>query len=181
MPSTAPSPETLTLGSDGRVPNSALPVLIYRDLPLHGDRAEAFESLFGSHLWPPRWRYGIYNYHHYHSTAHEALGVARGWAKVTLGGENGQTVDLRAGDAVVLPAGIGHCQIEASDDFMVVGAYPPDQEPDLLRPERDDHEAAQQRIAELPVPISDPVAGTQGALVQLWRDAARQDQSTKVT
>jgi uncharacterized protein YjlB len=171
----------LNLQSDGRTPNSRLPVLLYRDLPLQGDRAEAFETLFAAHLWPPRWRYDIYDFHHYHSTAHEVLGVAKGFAKVRLGGEHGVDVDLKAGDAVVLPAGIGHRQLDASDDFMVVGAYPPDQEPDLLRPEHDDHDAAQARIAELAIPVSDPVSGTQGRLVQVWRDAAGQSQSMKLT
>ena len=36
------------------------------------------------------WRNGIYPYVHYHSMIHEALGVARGRAKVRFGGDNGQ-------------------------------------------------------------------------------------------
>ena len=106
MPSSAPQPEQLRLASDGRTPNSPHPVLIYRQLPLAGPTpAEAFERLFDSHLWPSAWRGTVYDYHHYHSTAHEVLGVASGWARVMLGGEHGQEVELKAGDAVVLPAG----------------------------------------------------------------------------
>lgn len=87
MPSTAPHPEQLQLCSDGRTPNSPHPVLIYRQLPLAGPSpAEAFERLFDSHLWPSAWRGTVYDYHHYHSTAHEVLGVASGWARLMLGG-----------------------------------------------------------------------------------------------
>lgn len=169
MPSTAPRPELLHLSSDGRTPNNPLPVLLYRQLPVQGDRAEAFEGLFASHLWPPRWRSVVFDYQHFHSTAHEALGVAQGWADLLLGGEQGEVVRVQAGDALVLPAGTGHSQLDASDDFMVVLAYPAEQEPDILRPDAVAHDAACERIARVPVPVSDPLAGTQGALVTLWR------------
>ncbi|EHY78143.1 double-stranded beta helix domain-containing protein [Stutzerimonas stutzeri ATCC 14405 = CCUG 16156] len=111
-------------------------MLIYRQLPLAGPNlAEAFERLFDSHLWPSAWRGTVYDYHHYHSTAHEVLGVASGSARVMLGGEHGQEVELRAGDAVVLPAGTGHCAIEASEDFQVVAGYPVEQQYDMQRPD----------------------------------------------
>jgi uncharacterized protein YjlB len=170
MASTAPQPEQLRLDSDGRTPNSPLPVLIYRDLPHAGpDLAALFERLFASHLWPPRWRDQVFDYHHYHSNSHEALGVAAGWARLKLGGEAGQEVEVRAGDALVLPAGTGHCQLAASDDFLVVGAYPADHDWDIQRPDPATHDENRARIARVAVPVSDPVGGTQGALVGLWR------------
>ncbi|PAU61401.1 DNA-binding protein [Pseudomonas sp. PIC25] len=169
MQNSIPRPECLRFSSDGRTPNSALPVLVYRQLPLQGDLAEAFETLFAAHFWPPRWRSPVYDYHHYHTGAHEALGVARGHARLMLGGERGAEIEVRAGDALVLPAGTGHCQLQASADFLVVGAYPPEQDWDIQRPDERTHDAARARIAETPVPVSDPVTGTQGALVELWR------------
>lgn len=170
MPSSAPQPEQLHFSSDGRTPNSSHPVLVYRQLPLaDSDYASAFENLFNSHLWPAQWRADVYDYHHYHSTAHEVLGVSRGSARLMLGGEQGQEVEVRAGDALVLPAGTGHCQLSASDDFEVVGGYPVDQEYDLLRPDAASHDEARARAQRVGVPVSDPVAGTQGALVSLWR------------
>ena len=173
MPSTAPHPEQLQLCSDGRTPNSPHPVLIYRQLPLAGPSpAEAFERLFDSHLWPSAWRGTVYDYHHYHSTAHEVLGVASGWARLMLGGEKGEEVELRAGDALVLPAGTGHCALEASEDFQVVAGYPLDQQYDMQRPDAASHDASRARIARVGVPVSDPLAGTQGALVTLWRGEA---------
>lgn len=172
MPSSAAQPEQLHFSSDGRTPNSPHPVLIYRQLPLElGDLAAAFEQLFSSHLWPADWRGGVYDYHHYHSTAHEVLGVFRGQARLMLGGEQGQAIEVRAGDALVLPAGTGHCRLQASADFAVVGGYPREQCYDLLRPDEHSHAAALARIAQVRVPVSDPVSGTQGALVSLWRKA----------
>lgn len=162
--------EQLQLDSDGRTPNSRHPVLVYRNVPLADqDLAAGFERLFDSHFWPARWRAEVYDYHHYHSTSHEVLGVSSGSARLMLGGEQGQEVEVSAGDALVLPAGTGHCQLSASDDFQVVGGYPVDQEYDLLRPDEATHDEAAARAAQVPVPVSDPVSGTQGALVSLWR------------
>src|SRR5438093_5666036 len=72
------------LQDDGTFPNSRLPLLIYREavlMPEH-DPAAVFEQLFAANGWVGFWRNGIYSYHHYHSTAHEVLGVYSGSAKV---------------------------------------------------------------------------------------------------
>src|SRR5689334_8086796 len=111
MTNTPQSPvfETHRFADDGIVPNSRLPLVVYRGaLPESGDRAAACEAMFAKNGWPDSWRNGIHPFHHYHSTAHEALGIARGHARVRLGGENGQTIELRAGDVVVIPAGVAH-------------------------------------------------------------------------
>ena len=89
-------------------------------------------------------------------------------ARLMLGGEKGEEVELRAGDALVLPAGTGHCALEASEDFQVVAGYPLDQQYDMQRPDAASHDASRARIARVGVPVSDPLAGTQGALVTLW-------------
>ena len=163
-------PETLQLDDDGVVPNSWLPVLLYRGQPEHdGDAAALFERLFTANAWPAQWRGGVFAFHHYHSKAHEALGVSAGRARIQLGGEQGPIVDVGAGDALVLPAGTGHCRIEGDEGFSVVGAYPANQpEWDLVRADPAEHDAAVERIAWVPLPEGDPVTGPDGFLTARW-------------
>jgi uncharacterized protein YjlB len=133
------------------IPNHPrFPVLIY-----HG--VEDARALFAEHGWGGSWVNGIFDFHHFHSTSHEALAVVSGSATVELGGPQGEAFEVAAGDVLVLPAGTGHRRRRASGDFTVVGAYPRGQEDyDLLR-EADD--AARERIASLPAPEDDPVGG----------------------
>jgi uncharacterized protein YjlB len=169
MAAQAGSAQQVLFQSDGLIPNSRLPVLIYRNVPLDGDKAAAFEQLFTRNGWPAQWRAGIFDYHHYHSNAHEVLGVASGTARITLGGEHGEHFDIGPGDVLVLPAGTGHRRIEQSSDFMVVGAYPRGQESyDIQRADRTTLAAAQARIAQVPMPEADPVTGRQGVLMSVW-------------
>ena len=162
-------PETLLLADDGIFPNSRLPVLLYRGVVAPDAGAGALERLFKGNGWAPQWRDTVFTFHHYHSKTHECLGVAVGNATLRLGGPEGAEVKVEAGDVVVVPAGVAHQRVLASTDFMVVGAYPPGEEEwDTLRGQPDDRPRADQTIAKLPVPESDPVLGTSGPLVELW-------------
>jgi len=166
----APVVQTLMLKANGGIPdNPTLPVLIYpAALGVTGsDPASLFERTFADNGWPPQWRYGVFTYHHYHTRGHEVLGVYAGHARLMLGGPNGHVVEVKAGDVLLLPAGTGHCNLGSSDDFMVVGAYPPGQEGDINREPATPAQIEQ--IAHLQFPHTDPVLGDKGGVVQHWR------------
>src|SRR3954447_4666014 len=161
--------ETLsfTFDDDGSIPNSCLPLVVYRGAVLAD--AAAIERVFAANHWPPAWRDSVHPFHHFHSTAHEALGVARGEAQVLFGGPGGQVLSVRAGDVVVIPAGVAHCNQGQSDDLLIVGAYPDNGSgPDLRRGDPAEHDAATRAIAAVPAPAADPVQGPEGALPELW-------------
>jgi uncharacterized protein YjlB len=163
--------ETYHFADDGVVPNNpVLPLVVYRGaLAEEGDRASQCEAMFARNGWPDGWRNGIYGHHHYHSTAHEVLGIAAGSARVRLGGEGGQSVELNTGDVVVIPAGVAHKREWASADLLVIGAYLEGQRPDINRADAAAHDRALANIARVPLPESDPVTGGPGPLLACWR------------
>jgi uncharacterized protein YjlB len=156
---------------DGDVPNNVLPLIVYAGAvdPKAGDPAVAFETLFHSHGWGGGWRNGIFPFHHYHSTAHEVLGIARGAAEVRFGGEQGKTLAVTAGDAVLIPAGVGHKRLSATPDLLVIGAYPGGQWADLMREGAEDKDGIRKRIRAVKILSADPVAGEDGPMRELWR------------
>ncbi len=161
--------ERLQMSRNGWVPNNErLPVLLYRKaFDASGGVAERMEEAFGRNAWPAQWRNGVYDFHHYHSTAHEVLGFAGGTAKLILGGEGGHEITVEAGDVAVLPAGTGHFRLSADSRFLVVGAYPVEQHWDVCRAAPTAE--ALERMRKLEFPKSDPVGGQDGELVTAWR------------
>ena len=91
-----------------------------------------------------------------------------------LGGESGKIVELRAGDVVVIPAGVAHKREAASGDLLMIGSYPRGQNPDMCRAEPDRHDRAVATIAAVPLPASDPVTGGAGPLLDCWDQGSRQ-------
>jgi uncharacterized protein YjlB len=164
-------PEQFRFKDNGVFPNSILPVLVYRQAFTNktGDRASVVEQRFAENNWTNSWRNGVYSFAHYHSTTHEVLGVYDGTSTLQLGGEHGRNVEVHAGDVIVIPAGVAHQNIGASDDFAVVGAYPDGREWDLLRGKPGERPKADQNIAALPIPDNDPIYGAEGPLRQIWQ------------
>ncbi len=163
--------ETHTFDDDGSIPNSRLPVLVYHGALDADAGAAAYEKRFADHGWLGTWRDGIFPFHHFHSTAHEVLGIATGSAEVMLGGPRGRRFTLQAGDVAVLPAGTGHCNAGSSDELLVVGAYPNGMDWDVRRGDPAEHDAVVANIERVPLPDQDPVRGENGPLVELWADA----------
>ena len=157
-------PLTFVFADDGAIPNSTLPLLVYR-AAVPADPA-AIERLFAANRWRPAWRAGVHPFHHFHSNTHEALGVARGAATVLFGGPGGRELTVTAGDAVVVPAGVGHCNRRETADLLMVGAYPDNaRRPDMYRGKAGEHDTAAANVAAVAMPLADPVGGT---LLALW-------------
>jgi uncharacterized protein YjlB len=147
------------------VPNSALPVLLYRSvLPLHAaSKSRAFRERFKGAGWTGIWADTIYDYTHFHSNAHEVLGIAEGKVTLRLGGDRGSLFRLRAGDMLVIPAGVGHRRVGGDDGLKVIGAYPHGQSHyDMKRRGR--------AIPRVDLPSADPFYGADGPLIRAWQD-----------
>jgi uncharacterized protein YjlB len=163
--------ETMFFADDGRTPNNPrLPLIVMLGTEAidADDPAEWFEKRFSEHGWGSTWRWHVYPYHHFHSTNHEVLGVCRGSATLMLGGEKGGEFEVTLGDVLILPAGLGHKSLNASQGFQVVGAYPRGEKPDLIRAGEGNPDAARERIEKVPLPDLDPVYGAGGPLLDHW-------------
>lgn len=71
MPSMS-QPESHQFPDGGNIPNNPrLPLLIYKAvISTRGEEAaEVFEALYIKNDWKAAWRYGVYSFAHYHSTA----------------------------------------------------------------------------------------------------------------
>ena len=169
---TRPAPITYTFVDDGNIPNNSLPLILYRgavDLTGSPDPELIIEKAFAANGWGGMWRNGVYAYTHYHPMIHEVMGIARGRVKVRFGGDNGEAIDLTAGDVVILPAGTGHQRLDQSSNLVVIGAYPPSGKYNLSRGSKAEHAEALTSIPKVPPPDTDPVFGAEGPLTTLWR------------
>ncbi len=162
-------PEKFFFNDDGKIPNSKYPLLLYRKILPTTEKTKGswFRQQFAKNNWTNSWDNGVLPYHHYHSITHEVLGIYSGSALLHLGGENGVKVKIEAGDVVIIPAGVGHKNLESSNDFAVVGAYPDGRDWDLLKGELGERPKADKNIASLPVPELDPIFAKDG-LGKFW-------------
>ncbi len=168
-----PNPEQEQFEDAGGIPNSRLPVLIYHEVAAAQNAGDC-EELFAANGWLGAWLDGIYSFQHFHSTAHEVLGIVGGSTSVVLGGPGSRNFEVGRGDVLVLPAGTGHCNAGSGGDLLVVGAYPNGMRWDLRRGDPDEREEVLANIAAVPLPDRDPVHGAGGPLTQAW--GSRDDQ-----
>lgn len=156
-----PQPESFLFEDDGRIPNNPdLPVLVYRGaIPDAANMASAMKARFGENGWTNSWRDGIYDFHHYHSTAHEVIGIAGGQVRMRFGGDGGVAIDLGRGDVAIIPAGVGHKNESSGDDLVVIGAYDGGRDWDLCHGEPQERPAVEDNIRQVPRPGRNPVTG----------------------
>ncbi|KAH9856031.1 RmlC-like cupin domain-containing protein [Lenzites betulinus] len=117
----------------GLIPNTSIgrhPLIIYRGLfatpaPPSPEQIEGHIAAVG--VCEPMWRYPMYPDDHFHTTAHELVVIHRGRARLNFGGEGcvGAVVtEAKAGDAVLIPAGVSHRLVEDLEgEFEMVGSY----------------------------------------------------------
>ncbi|MBV8412103.1 MAG: cupin, partial [Alphaproteobacteria bacterium] len=71
--------QTFLFADDGQTPNNPrLPMLVYPaavEVAGQVDPAVPFETLFARHGWTDGWRNGVFSFLHFHTTAHEVLGI----------------------------------------------------------------------------------------------------------
>lgn len=91
----------------------------------------------------------------YHSTSHEVLCVVGGSASIALGGPQSEIIEVSAGDAVVIPAGVAYTRGQENYDLRTgeVG-----ERPEVL-----------ENISNTGLPESDPLIGKEGPLVRRWK------------
>jgi len=126
----ATPPEAYHLSPTKHVPNSALPVLVYRSvLPRPYSETSAVEAL-EKNEWLHGGTFKHFPAHHFHSISHECYAIYKGSTRFLFGkgpldaDVDGIQVDLQAGDVIVDPAGVAHCNLESSADFEYIGVYP---------------------------------------------------------
>ncbi|AJY74662.1 cupin domain-containing protein [Paenibacillus beijingensis] len=165
-----PMPEirTYRFEDDDVIPNNPqLPVVVY--IGAMAERPGEMESVFNRNNWRNSWINGVFGYHHYHSNAHEVLGVVSGSAVLQLGGDEGEKIGVHGGDVLVLPAGTGHKRLTSSVDFSVAGAYPDGMDYNLNTGAAGERPRALEEIARVPLPETDPLYGEDGPLLNIWK------------
>lgn len=160
------------IADDGIFPNNGnLPLLVYEKAFLFSERGDPalIEGTFARNNWRGSWRNGLYPFHHYHSTAHEVLGIYSGSVRIQFGGEEGPVVVAGKGDVCVLPAGLAHKNLWSSHDFRVVGAYPAGTSWDMNYGKEGERPGTDNNISQVPIPKTDPLFGENGFLQHHWK------------
>lgn len=115
MPGVRPEPESYYLPPTHYVPNSKLPVLLYRGVLGSSPTPESIRSLIEPNKWMRGGQWKTYPTAHFHSVTHECYAVFQGKSTFRLGkspidtetnehGEKlGVDVKLEKGGIIVLP------------------------------------------------------------------------------
>ncbi|OCK77354.1 hypothetical protein K432DRAFT_428070 [Lepidopterella palustris CBS 459.81] len=177
----APTPEVYYFSPTSHVPNSVLPVLIYRKvLPAHPTAVSTRDAL-EKNLWLQGGVFKTYRTHHFHSVTHECYAVFKGSSRLLLGRgplddtEGGVEVDVSVGDIIVLPAGVSHCSVDSEGEYEYLGLYPegsPKWDNNFCKADAGETAEKARNACSVPIPQYDPVYGKDGPLVGIWKKAA---------
>ncbi|KAF1835900.1 hypothetical protein BDW02DRAFT_567516 [Decorospora gaudefroyi] len=141
------------------------PLFLYHSAFPSSTSPSAIEAHLPTNGIAPQWRYTMYQTTHYHSTTHEVLCIFKGRAKLLFGGEENPAkveVELKAGDAVVVPAGVGHRLMEDMEGgFQMVGGYPDGCSWDMCYG-REGEESKAEAVAKVAWLGKDPLYGHDG-------------------
>lgn len=148
--------------------NGLLPLLVYKNAFASEVDTQTIKELLETNSWRDSWVNGIYDYHHYHSTAHEVLVVLKGTARVQFGGPNGIAISVDKGDVIIIPAGVAHKKVDEDDGFSCLGAYPQGQEYDMNYGKKDERPGTDENIRDVLLPENDPLYGHDGPLIKNW-------------
>jgi uncharacterized protein YjlB len=162
--------EAIGIAPDGEIPNSHLPLLVARDaLPTDARTAAKARRLIENAGWTGTWTYTVFPFWHFHTAGHEVLACISGEALIGFGGDGGPRIWMRVGDAVLIPAGVGHRRFEGGDGFQVCGGYPPGQSGEIVRPGELNADAIREALGRLSLPTTDPLTGERDGLLVYWR------------
>jgi uncharacterized protein YjlB len=149
----------LFLKDDGVFPNNPNhPLLLFRD-SFQGSQEKGSQLLIKGG-WTSPWVWGVFTYHHYHSTAWEILVCVEGWADIQFGGPSGPTIAVKKGDVALVPPGVAHKQLNDQGGFaLLLGAYPVESpHADTIRGLPSERQ--RRHIVECFTPESEPITGT---------------------
>lgn len=110
----------------------------------------------------------MYSTTHFHSITHELLVISSGSAKLLFGGEGNPgkvEAEVEKGDAILIPAGVGHRLLDGSTGFEMVGSYPVGTGKWDMCYGHEEDEGVEDRIQKLEWFDKDPVYGGDGPAV----------------
>ena len=126
--STPPEPEIFRLKPTPHVPNSRLPVIVYRRV-LNNTSPQHILKTIEPNGWLKGGQWKTFKTVHFHSNSHECYGIIRGSSTYMLGrsdldsekddagNTNGTTFFAQAGDVFILPVGVQFAEIEVKTSF----------------------------------------------------------------
>lgn len=147
-----------------------MPVIVYEKLFDLAEGCGWLENTFRQNNWLNNWRDIVLPYDHFHSNTHEVLGLGKGEVTLKVGGADGLVLNLKTGDVVVMPAGVGHYALSSHTDYTFVGGYPNGLPWDLCTGAANERTQVLENLANVKLPDTDPVFGPDGPLLQLWKE-----------